>query len=140
MKAKFKEDYVLAYQLGQLLRQVVILPQEVYEDILPIPLSAKRLRERGYNQSFLMLWGFIGRKIDSEVLIRFKHTQPQSELSEKERWENVKGVFKVAKEIKGKKILLFDDVMTTGATLISASKELRKAGAKEVEILVLCRA
>lgn len=139
-KAKFKEDFSLAYLLGKLLRKVCKISLADYDIIAPIPLSLKRERERGFNQSLLILWGYSGIKLPSKVLIRIKHTKPQSELNGKERLENIKNAFSTLCELTGKKILLVDDIMTTGATLREASKVLKKAGAKEIHILVLARA
>ena len=87
-----------------------------------------------------MLWGYGGFYLPKELLIRARHTRPQSELSLKERLENLKGAFAVRGSVKEKKILLFDDVMTSGATLYETAKVLKKAGAKEVHLLVLARA
>ncbi|MGC8966261.1 MAG: ComF family protein [Caldimicrobium sp.] len=139
-RAKFSENFELAYQLGRLLRKAIEVSFEFYDYILPVPLSKKRKRERGYNQSQLMLWGYGGFYLPKELLIRARHTRPQSELSLKERLENLKGAFAVRSSVKEKKILLFDDVMTSGATLYETAKVFKKAGAKEVHLLVLARA
>ncbi|MFN4132483.1 MAG: ComF family protein [Caldimicrobium sp.] len=139
-KAKFKEDFPLAYHLGKLLRKVCKVNLNYYDIITPVPLSLKRERERGYNQSLLILWGYAGIKLPSRVLIRVKHTRPQSELSERERFENIKNAFSVLEDLTGKRVLIVDDIMTTGATLREASKILKKAGAKEVHLLVFARA
>ena len=139
-KAKFGENFELSYQLGKLLRKVINLSLESYDLIIPIPLSQKRKRERGFNQSLLMLWGYSGIYFSHNPLKRILHTRPQSELSLKERLSNLKGAFRVEENLKGKRILLFDDVMTSGATLYEASKELKKAGVSEIHLLVLARA
>lgn len=139
-RAKFGEEFEIAYQLGKLLRKVVKLPLEAYELIIPIPLSKERKRERGFNQSQLMLWGYFGLYNPCEFLTRIRHTRPQSELTLKERLHNLKGAFKARDSVKGKRILLFDDVMTSGATLYEAAKELKKEGAAVIHLLVLARA
>ncbi|MFN3406207.1 MAG: ComF family protein [Caldimicrobium sp.] len=139
-KAKFSDEFSIAYQLGKLLRKVCPLNVDEYDLISPIPLSIKRQRERGYNQSLLILWGYTGIKKFPKTLTRVKHSKPQSQLDSKERWENIKGAFQCTEDVKGKKILLLDDVMTTGATLREASSILKKAGAKEVHLLILARA
>ncbi|BAU23938.1 phosphoribosyltransferase [Caldimicrobium thiodismutans] len=139
-KAKFGENFVIAYQLGRLMQKIIDLPVKLYDFVLPVPLSFKRLQERGYNQSLLILWGYLGIKKPLNILQRIKHSRPQSDLSGKERIENVKGVFKAKEEFQNKRVLLLDDVMTTGATLREASKELKKAGAQKVDLLILARA
>ncbi|MFN3921255.1 MAG: ComF family protein [Caldimicrobium sp.] len=139
-KVKFKEDFSLAYHLGKLLRKVCKVNLKYYDIITPVPLSLKRERERGYNQSLLILWGYAGIQLPSRVLVRVKHTRPQSELNEKERFENIKNAFSILEDLTGKRVLIVDDIMTTGATLREASKILKKAGAKEVHLLVFARA
>ncbi len=139
-KAKFEENFVIAYQLGRLMRRVLSLPVDEYDGVYPIPLSMKRLKERGYNQSLMILWGYLGIGLPSAGLKRIKHSQPQSLLAGKERFENVKGAFGVEENFQNKKVLLLDDVMTTGATLTEAAKVLKKAGATSVDLLLLARA
>lgn len=139
-RAKFEGDFVLAYKLGRLLR--LVLPSLPFDFDLAcaVPLSVERLRERGYNQAELMLWGYLGKRPKPNPLRRIKHTRPQTELSRKERLENVKSAFSVEGNVAGLKVLLFDDVMTTGATLRECAKALKKAGAKEVVAIALARA
>jgi len=139
-RAKFREDFVLAYKLGRLLRRGLALPLETYDLILPLPLSKKRERERGYNQSLLILWGYLGFRLPQNLLTRVLHTKPQTELAYKERLKNPKGAFWASQEVSGKRVLLLDDVMTTGATLREAAHTLKKQGAREVHLLVLARA
>ncbi len=138
-KAKFGGDFVLAYRLGKLLRS--FLPSLPYDFDLAcaVPLSTQRQKERGYNQAELMLWGFLGKRPKNNPLIRAKHTLPQTQLDRKERINNVKGAFICQVDLKGKKVLLFDDVMTTGATLRECAKVLKKAKAEKVGILALAR-
>ncbi len=104
---------------------------------LPIPLSKKRLKWRGFNQAEELakdLAEFFGAKILKDVLIKEKETKPQVSLAEKERKENLKGVFKVKNSeiVFNKKIVLVDDIFTTGTTLSEAGKVLKEAGAKKV--------
>lgn len=139
-RAKFEENFAIAYQLGRLMKKVLSLPIDEYDRVYPLPLSMKRLRERGYNQSFMILWGFLEIRLPSTGLKRIKHSQPQSLLTGKERFENVKGAFGVEENFQNKRILLLDDVMTTGATLTEATKVLKKAGASRVDLLLLVRA
>lgn len=140
LKAKFAQDFSLAYQLGKLLKMVLPLNLKEYDLCIPIPLSLQRERERGFNQSLILLWGYKGFMRGSNKLVRIRDTQPQSKLDQKGRFENVKNAFISLDNLEGKKILLLDDIMTTGATLKEAAKALKKAGAKEVHLLVLARA
>ena len=139
-KAKFGGDFVLAYKLGRLFRLILpSLPVE-YDLACAVPLSVERLKQRGYNQAEIMLWGYLGKRPKNDPLKRVKNTRPQTELSRKERLQNVKSAFEAKSDLSGLKVLLFDDVMTTGATLRECAKALKKAGAKEVVALVLARA
>lgn len=110
--------------------------------VMPIPLNPKRLKQRGYNQAFLLCHKFetdLKLPVDTTSLIRKVDTPTQTALSKEERKHNLEGAFQVVdkKVIKGKKILLIDDVYTTGATLEEASKTLLKAGAKEIYCLTV---
>lgn len=110
--------------------------------IQPIPLHERRLRSRGFNQARLIA-DFFQKYIccpQSQILIRIKET-PSQAMSEnnKERFQNVRGAFSVDGIIEGKKIILVDDVVTSGATVKEAVKVLKKAGVKTVFILALAR-
>lgn len=126
--------------LGRLLLSLD-LPET--DGIVPVPITIKRLRERGFNQALL-----IARIIAKEskvpllmdTLLKKKETPPQIGLSAKERLLNLKNAFEVKGNIKGLRLLLVDDVMTTGATVTECSKVLMKAGAEEVIVLTLARA
>ena len=112
--------------------------------LIPIPLHQKRLIWRDFNQSELLakeIGNFFGVEVNSEILERIKNTSPQTELNEKERKSNIKDIFVCLDKnaIKNKKIILIDDVFTTGSTLNEAAKTLKKSGAKEVWGLVLAR-
>jgi len=110
--------------------------------ILPIPLHWRRLGMRRYNQA-----GLLANEISKithiptcpNTLKRIRHTQTQGHLSRMARQRNLQGAFKVEKNIKGKSILLIDDVLTTGSTLINATNTLLKAGAIEVRCLTIAR-
>ena len=112
--------------------------------IIPVPLYWQRLMKRKYNQSALLatkLSKITGKRCFLNVLIRTKKTQSQGHKTKKDRMENVKDAFCVrySEKIKGKNVVLIDDVYTTGATLNECAKVLRQAGAKRVEALVLAR-
>jgi ComF family protein len=113
-----------------------------FDGIIPVPLSIRSLKERGFNQS-LLISRVISKKFHVPLLMdnlrKTKETPPQIGLSARERLLNLKNAFEVRGNIKGLRLLLVDDVMTTGATVAECSKELLKAGAKEVIVLTLAR-
>ena len=113
-----------------------------FDLIIPIPLHWKKEFSRGFNQSAIIsvyLGKFLKKPVMLGNLVKIKNTVSQTQLSESERKENVKGSFKVKKQslIKGKNILLVDDVKTTGATTEEAKRVLKKNGAKKVIILTV---
>lgn len=121
------------------LRDVDIKPDVV----IPVPLAYKRLFHRGYNQATLLarpIAKAFGVRMDLFSLKR-KYRADMGHKNAKQRIENVKGVFNVIKpeNIRGRKILLVDDVMTTGATFSELRHVLMKAGAKEVYGVTFCR-
>ena len=116
--------------------------------LLPLPLSAERLAWRGFNQSWelaaaLKRQSHCRAAADSALLLRIRHTRPQSELKRSARLENVKGAFAVEPlrlhQLQGRRVVLVDDVMTSGASLLTAAAALRQAGACEVSAIVLAR-
>ncbi len=114
--------------------------------IVPVPLHLKRLKERGFNQSGLLA-GELARKLRVPVsfgaIIRKNRTEPQTRLNRRERLKNVKGAFELsgAQDVRGRRILLVDDVFTTGTTLSECARTLkRKGGASEVHAVTVTRA
>lgn len=114
------------------------------EMIIPVPLHAERLYQRGFNQS-LLLSEIIGREcrldVRDDILKRIRYTESQINFSKFDRIINVKNAFYIEnnKSVINKKILIVDDIMTTGATLNECSRILKQAGAKEVYcITVAC--
>jgi len=121
--------------------------------ILPVPLHPSRIRMRGFNQAYLLIrsWpNLAGQyscdlshiRIERDVLIRTVPTAPQSALDRTQRARNIKNAFDLDRQevIVGKKILLIDDVYTTGATVNECGRLLRKRGARKVDVLTLARA
>jgi ComF family protein len=111
--------------------------------IVPVPLHAARLKERGYNQSELLagqLSQLVQLPVDAAALQRIKRTEAQVGLGANERQKNVAGAFAAKKSIVDQKILLIDDVCTTGSTLDACATALKAAGAASVWGLTLARA
>lgn len=113
--------------------------------IIPVPIHPKKERIRGYNQSTVFgksLANGLNLNFRDDVLIKVKNNPSQTGMSRTERIENVTGGFKVnlSEYVSGKKVLLVDDVITTGATLEACCSELLKAGAKEISIVCIAAA
>jgi ComF family protein len=111
---------------------------------MPVPLHKKRLRHRGFNQALVLAHGISERfsvPLLFDNLTRLRSTRPQVELSGQERTENVKGAFGLVRpaEVREKRILMIDDVFTTGATMNECAKVLKDAGAASVTVLTLAR-
>lgn len=112
--------------------------------IIPVPLHRRKYNERGYNQSELIaveISKYLNLGLMKDGLIKEKKTKDQASLKNEQRTKNIKGVFKCAEpeQTKGKKILLIDDVYTTGTTMTECARVLKEAGAKEVVGLVIAR-
>jgi len=136
---KFRENFSLARPLGGLLRDSI--PETLSWDlVVPVPLSRKRLLKRGFNQSALLARFAFGNFAD--LLVRVRETRPQTELSGSERRLNVRRAFAVRPgfSLFGTRVLLVDDVLTTGATAEECARVLKEAGAAEVIVAVLARA
>ena len=110
---------------------------------LPIPLSAARLRQRGYQQAALLAQALECPDIHTQWLQRIRDTPPQSRQSRADRLRNLRGAFALAgslhPRIQGQTVLLVDDVMTTGATLHAAAQVVLAAGAAQVHAVALAR-
>ncbi len=116
--------------------------------LLPLPLSTERLAWRGFNQAWeltraLQRQSGCRATADTSLLLRIRHTRPQSELKRSARLDNLKGAFAVeplrAADLKSRRVVLVDDVMTSGASLLTAAGVLRQAGASHVSAVVLTR-
>ncbi len=111
--------------------------------VVPMPLSAGRLRERGFNQSLELARRLAPARTDATLLLRVKDTPAQASLKRAERLLNMQGVFAVdplrRARVSGQDVVLVDDVMTSGASLHAAAAVLRQAGASRVTALVFAR-
>jgi ComF family protein len=140
----------LAQPLGELMGRTwaTLAPQDEPVDlIVPVPLHPARQRERGYNQAALLaqkLGGLLICPVETEVLVRIRATLPQVGLSAGERRANVQGAFQLVEDmvsyVAGKRVLLVDDVYTTGSTLEAACDALRDGRVLSVWAFTLARA
>lgn len=145
---KYQGQAVLARALGSIMLEALeggaadLKPDEM-DVICPVPLHELRLRERGFNQSHLLaeeLGAALGKPVAS-LLRRTRPTLPQVELPPASRIVNVQGAFepRLEEEIAGRRVLLVDDLFTTGATLRESARALRRGGAAEVRVFTLAR-
>jgi ComF family protein len=141
---KFGHDLGLGLLLGALVRQVWemrSLPRPDY--IVPVPMFPNRVLRRGFNQS-AELARMLGKVLDQKPLMgglrKIRDTQVQSSLGRVARRRNVTGVFEASRLVSGTRVLLVDDVMTTGATLTACARACLDAGAVGIDVFVLARA
>ncbi|MCX7768254.1 MAG: phosphoribosyltransferase family protein, partial [Flavobacteriales bacterium] len=111
--------------------------------VVPVPLHPKKLKSRGYNQS-----EYFGRGLAAEIQIpleahlveRVKHTRSQTGMNQRQRWENVKDAFRCTASVNGLRVLLVDDVLTTGSTVEACGRALVAAGADLISVAVMASA
>ena len=141
---KFRRARHLALPLGDALCQVVDLDPADFDIIVPVPLHPRRHAARGYNQAELIarpVATHLRRPLAPRALARIVDTPPQTERSVAERRVNVAGAFQASPDVvRLQRVLLVDDVCTTGATLDAAAQAVRNAGATRVTGLTLARA
>ncbi len=109
--------------------------------IIPVPMHAEKKKVRGYNQAELLAKetaDIFGIRMDADALVRKKMTVPQKELSTGNRYKNLNGAFGVRKDLTGRRVLLIDDIYTTGATFDACAQTLKSAGAAKVYGTSLC--
>ena len=155
LEFKFHGRVGLAEPLGRLLLDLFQRhwTTEGVDLILPVPLHGRRMRQRGYNQAYLLVrhWARwyevrygvpLACRIERDLLRRVRPTSPQAGLGRRERERNLKMAFALAGSlsVKGLRVLLVDDVLTTGATVNACARVLRAAGAERVDVLTLARA
>jgi ComF family protein len=146
MQFKYSPIPPLAAPLGNRLAQALLrLDTDRFDLVLPIPLHRNRERQRGFNQAALLaarIGKLIHIRVGGKDCVRVRDTRPQTGLKRAERRANVKGAFAVPRpeRIRGKRVLLIDDVLTTGATADSCARALQQAGAEGIWVLTLARA
>jgi ComF family protein len=149
---KYEQVRPAANVLGRMLAEATAGLQPLFKDstvvVVPVPLHARKRRQRGFNQSELIARGAVKLmpaenrlEVSSEVLERCRETQSQIGLSRHQRRQNMRGAFAVAKPevIAGREILLVDDVFTTGTTVSECARVLRRAGAAKVFVATVAR-
>lgn len=140
---KYQQRLDTARLLGSRLSDHIARHNPEVDVVVPVPLHAKRLRERGYNQSLEIARPVaerLGVRLDYQSGQRTRATPPQTTLPLKARQRNVRNAFRITASFKGTRVAVVDDVMTTGHTVNAFAACLKKAGAKSVEVWVVARA
>lgn len=149
IKYKFNEKSYLYKTFSYLIlnNEKIINYINKYDYIICVPIHKKRKKSRGYNQSELIIKDVCKNnkniKIENNILIKIKNVKPQSSLDKKARVTNIKNAYilnmKNKEKILDKKILIFDDIYTTGSTANECARVLKTYGAKKVGILTIAR-
>ena len=146
LKYKFKEKtYLYKIFIKNLKKnKKIYVFLKKYDIIIPVPISKKRKKQRGYNQSSLLAQEIskdFNMEYNEKCLIKLAHTKPQSSLSKEDRIKNVKNVYSVknSEKIINRNILLIDDIYTTGNTVNECSRILKLAGAKHVDVITIAK-
>lgn len=134
----------IGQEFGKLLgRELLKAGFNSYNAIVPMPIHAARKRERGFNQADIIAKAVsleINSPMNKNLVKRKKYTQTQTKLSSESRQSNVRNVFEVISQVKDHKILLIDDVLTTGSTLNSCAMALLEAGARQIDVAAIAKA
>jgi ComF family protein len=137
-RLKFHQDLTMSSVLGYLLVKYINWSDKP-DCIIPVPLHIKRMRTRGFNQS-LEIVRCLSRQlkipINNKLVKRIRHTLPQTQLSAKKRKKNIRGAFKAVGPVHNiQHVMIFDDVITTGSTVLELAKTLKKVRVKKITIL-----
>jgi ComF family protein len=141
---KFKGRKDVGRLLIRLLERELEAMREEFDVIVPLPVTERRLKERGFNQSYVMteeIGVITGKPLNLSSIYKQRDTKDQYTLSREERRKNVRGAFAIreTETVRSKRILLVDDLMTTGNTVGEASRVLLSAKAKAVVVFALAR-
>ena len=142
---KFRQQVGWAQALAELMRHSPWTEPALdrCDLVLPMPLARARLRERGYNQALELARRLAPDKVDAALLLRVRDTPPQRDLNRSQRQRNVRGAFLLdplrTAAVQGRRVVLVDDVMTSGASLFAAAAAVRQGGAAHITALVLAR-
>lgn len=145
-EAKFHKKTFYFNKLMQIAKKDLLITFEKFSNfdvIIPVPVSRKRLLERGYNQSIeiaKLLSKLIKKPVLFDTLVKVKETLPQTHFGREDRFKNVKDAFFLKKPLLSDKVILVDDIVTTTATIREASKILKKGGANEIIVFAIARA
>lgn len=142
---KFHGKRSLAYKLLNLGKDRIEALKGSFDFLIPIPITKRRLKERGFNQSYLISLGIsklTGIPVLPNSLVKVRETEDQFALDHERRKSNVRNAFGIrkAKELKGKRILIVDDLFTTGYTVMEASRTLKRASPSSICVFALARA
>jgi ComF family protein len=144
LQYKYRPCRALGRPLGKWMAENIRIAEDI-DIVIPVPLHVKRLKQRGFNQALLLahqVSDVFRIPISCDNLLRVRYTRPQVELSGEERIKNVVGAFglKEPEALKGKQVVIVDDVFTTGATMNECAAVLKSAGAAQVNAITLARA
>jgi ComF family protein len=143
---KYKGDQELGEYLGRMFIQHLRKESAFnnVEVVVPVPLHKSKLRARGYNQSEVLAKGIadvLGITVDTSSVVRIKKSETQTRKDRAARWQNVSGIFTLTNgNLQGKRVLLVDDVITTGATLEACGETILAAGASSLSVAALAAA
>lgn len=138
---KYAHQLALAAWFGKALAEAIALPDDI-DMIVPMPLHQVRLRERGFNQALEIARPLARRRcrpIDTATCIRVRDTSPQEGLTLLARRQNLRNAFACTGDLSGRRILLIDDVVTTGASVNECARTLRLHGAEQIIVLAVAR-
>ncbi len=139
---KYHQHEYFEALMADWMKACVELPSDPPDCIVPIPLHPVKQRERGFNQAeriARMISGEIGAPVEATLLRRIRYTETQTNLSRADRIRNMNGAFQAVGSSRFNKILLVDDVLTTGATASACATALRVHGAAKINVLTLAR-
>ena len=141
----YEKSYIYVVFVNFILKNKKIFEKlKSYDTIIPVPISKKRMKERGYNQSLLIakkLSKALNINLQENCLVKTKNIIEQSKLNREQRKQNIQNVYELKKEqiLKDKKILLIDDIYTTGNTVNECCKMLQKAMPKKIDVFTIAK-